>query len=55
MASGMWVVMAIPAIIAFIFGAWVLYSVMVDVSERDQPAFTAVGPDRVRANIEPGG
>ena len=35
MASGLWVVLVIPAIIAFVFGAWVLYSMVVDVSERD--------------------
>ena len=55
MASGMWVVLVIPAIIAFVFGAWVLYSMMVDVSEREISPFTVVGPDRVRINIEPGG
>ena len=55
MASGMWVVLVIPAIIAFVFGAWVLYSVMVDVSEREISPFTVIGPDRVRINIEPGG
>ena len=54
MASGMWVILVIPAIIAFVFGAWVLYSVMVDVSERDESAFTVIGPDTVRANIRPG-
>jgi hypothetical protein len=35
MAVGMWVVLVIPAIIAFVFGAWVFYSMVVDVSERD--------------------
>lgn len=34
MAGGLWVVLVIPAIIAFIFGAWVFYSMVVDVSER---------------------
>ena len=55
MAAGMWIVLVIPAVIALVFGAWVLYSVMVDVSQRDGSAFTVTGPDRVRANIEPGG
>ena len=55
MASGMWVVLVIPAIIAFVFGAWVLYSIMIDVSEREISPFTVIGPDRVRINIEPGG
>jgi hypothetical protein len=35
MAGGMWLVLVIPAIIAFVFGAWVFYSMVVDVSERD--------------------
>lgn len=35
MSSGMWVVLVIPAIIAFVFGAWVFYSIVIDVSERD--------------------
>jgi hypothetical protein len=35
MAGGIWVVLVIPAVIAFIFGAWVFYSMVVDVSERD--------------------
>jgi hypothetical protein len=35
MAGGMWVVLVIPALIAFVFGAWVFYSMVVDVSGRD--------------------
>lgn len=35
MARGIWVVLIIPAIVALIFGAWVLYSIMIDVSQRD--------------------
>jgi hypothetical protein len=53
MAGGMWVVLVIPAIIAFVFGAWVFYSIMVDVSERETSPFTIVGPDRVRITVEP--
>jgi len=34
MASGVWVVLVIPAIIAFIFGVWVFYNMVVDVTER---------------------
>jgi hypothetical protein len=54
MASGIWVVLVIPAIIAFVFGAWVLYGMIIDVSEREGSPFTVIGPDRIRANIEPG-
>jgi hypothetical protein len=54
MASGMWVVLVIPAIIAFVFGAWVLYSIMVDVSTRET-SFRIVGPDRSRITVEPDG
>lgn len=34
MSSGIWVVLVIPAIIAFVFGAWVFYNMVIDVSER---------------------
>ncbi|MGH9993284.1 MAG: hypothetical protein ACREBU_11190 [Nitrososphaera sp.] len=34
MAAGLWVVLVIPAILAFLFGAWVFYNVVVDVSHR---------------------
>lgn len=54
MAGGMWVVLIIPAIIAFVFGAWVLYSIMVDVSTRESSPFTVIGPDRVRITVDPG-
>ena len=53
MAGGIWLVLVIPAIIAFIFGVWVLYSVMVDVSQREDSVFSVTGPDRVRINIGP--
>lgn len=52
MASGIWMVLMIPAIIAFVFGAWVLYSIMVDVSTRET-SFRMVGPDRARITVEP--
>ena len=55
MASGIWIVLVIPAIIAFVFGAWVLYSVMIDISERDNSTFTIVGRDEVRVQIDPAG
>jgi hypothetical protein len=35
MEGGMWLVLVIPAIIAFVFGVWVFYNMVVDVSERD--------------------
>ena len=35
MVRGIWVVLIIPAIVALIFGVWVLYSIIIDVSERD--------------------
>ena len=34
MVAGLWVVLVIPAILAFLFGAWVFYNVVVDVSQR---------------------
>lgn len=53
MAGGMWVLLVIPAIIAFIFGAVVFYYMIVDVSTRETSPFTMVGPDRVRINVDP--
>ena len=53
MAMGIWVVLVIPAIVAFVFGIWVLYNIMVDVSSRETAPFTVVGPDRVRIHIDP--
>jgi uncharacterized membrane protein len=35
MAGGMWLVLVIPAIISFIFGVLVFYSMVIDVSGRD--------------------
>jgi hypothetical protein len=54
MASGMWVVLVIPAILAFIFGAWVLYNMIADVSAREASPFTVVGPDTIRMQVKPG-
>jgi len=54
MASGIWVVLGIPALVAFIFGAWVLYNIIVDVSTREPSPFTAVGPDTIRVQIKSG-
>jgi hypothetical protein len=35
MSDGLWVVLIIPAIIAFVFGAWVFYNMVLDVSDRN--------------------
>lgn len=53
MAAGLWVLLVIPAIVAFVFCAWVLYSMIIDVSGRDESAFNMIGPDTVRANMDP--
>lgn len=53
MAGGIWLVLISPAIIAFVFGAWVFYSIMVDVSEREASSFRVTGPDRVRITVDP--
>ncbi len=53
MASGMWVVLVVPAILAFIFGAWVMYSVMLDVSEREFSSIDVTGPDTIRMRVDP--
>lgn len=53
MASGIWIVLVIPAILAFIFGVWVFYNMLADVSERGFSPFEVVGPDTVRMKIGP--
>jgi hypothetical protein len=52
MASGIWMLLVIPAIIAFVFSIWVFYSVVIDVSERETSQFTVVGPDTIRMKID---
>jgi len=32
MERGIWMIVIIPAILAFIFGAWVFYNILIDVS-----------------------
>ena len=53
MVSGILVLVVIPAIIAFVFGIWVFYSVIIDVSERETAQFTEVGPDTIRMKVDP--
>jgi hypothetical protein len=53
MASGILTLLVIPAIIAFVFGIWVFYSVIIDVSERKTAQFTEVGPDTIRMKVDP--
>jgi len=52
MVSGIWMVLVIPAIIAFVFGIWVFYSVVVDVSKKETSQFSIVGPDTIRMKID---
>jgi hypothetical protein len=53
MARGIWMLLVIPAIIAFVFGIWVFYSVVMDVSnKRETSQFTVVGPDTIRMKID---
>jgi hypothetical protein len=53
MASGILMLLVIPAIIAFVFGIWVFYSVLAEVPKRETSQFTVVGPDTIRMRIEP--
>ena len=53
MVSGIWMLLVIPAIIAFVFGIWVFYNVVIDVSKRETSQFTVVGPDTIRMKIDP--
>jgi hypothetical protein len=52
MASGILVLLVIPAIIAFVFGIWVFYSVVIDVPKRESSQFTVVGPDTIRMKVD---
>jgi hypothetical protein len=53
MASGILILLVIPAIIAFLFGIWVFYSVLIDIPKRETSQFTVVGPDTIRMRIDP--
>lgn len=55
MANGILILLVIPAVIAFIFGIWVFYSVVIDVSKRETSQFSVVGPDTIRMQVEPSG
>jgi hypothetical protein len=55
MSGGMWVVLVIPAVLAFLFGVWVFYNMVADVSQREESPFTIIGPDTIRMKIEPSG
>ena len=52
-ASGILMLLVIPAIIAFVFGIWVFYSVLIDVPKRESSQFTVVGPDTIRMKVGP--
>lgn len=53
MSSGILMLLVIPAIIAFVFGIWVFYSVIIDVSERETSRSTEVGSDTIRMEVDP--
>jgi hypothetical protein len=53
MANGILMLLVIPAVIAFIFGIWVFYSVVTDVSKRETSQFTVIGPDTIRMKVDP--
>jgi hypothetical protein len=52
MARGIWMLLILPAIIAFIFGIWVFYNVVIDVSKVESSRFTVVGPDTIRMKVD---
>jgi hypothetical protein len=53
MANGILMLLVIPAIIAFVFGVWVFYSVIIEVPQREATQFTVVGPDTIRMKVDP--
>ncbi|MEO9320212.1 MAG: hypothetical protein ABI361_06030 [Nitrososphaera sp.] len=54
MAGGLWIIIVIPAVLAFLFALWVTASMVNDVSHRDESGFTIIGPDGVRQQVVPG-
>jgi hypothetical protein len=50
--SGIWMLIIVPAIIAFVFGIWVFYSVMTNSSKVESSRFAVVGPDTVRMKVD---
>lgn len=52
MVSGIWMLLVIPAIIAFVFGIWVFYSMVTDVSKRETSPISVVGPDTIRMKVD---
>jgi hypothetical protein len=55
MPRGIWMLLVIPAIISFVFGIWVFYSVVIDVSKKETSQFTVVGPDTIKMKVDPPG
>lgn len=53
MSKGVLLVVLIPALLAFVFGGWVLYSMLEDVSQREDLSSGLVGPDVIRIPIKP--
>jgi hypothetical protein len=52
-ARGIWVLLIVPAIIAFAFGIWVFYSViMTDAAKTVSSRFAVVGPDTIRMKVD---
>ena len=51
MISGVWMLLVIPAIIAFVFGIWVFYSMVADMSKREISPISVVGPDTIRMKV----
>jgi hypothetical protein len=53
MYSGVWVIVVVPAVLAFIFSAWVIISVLMDNSEKEQSQLKYTVGHTVRMKVPP--
>ena len=53
MQSGVWFILVVPAVFAFIFSVWVIINMVMDVSEREQLQLKYTVRHTVRMKILP--
>jgi len=53
MYSGVWVIVVVPAVLAFVFSIWVITSVLMDLSVREQVQLKYTVGHTVRMKVPP--
>jgi len=53
MYSGVWVIVVVPAVLAFIFSVWVITTVLMDLSAREQLQLKYTVDHTVRMKVPP--